>query len=109
MPVLGVSSLNSGRACTALLFCAGRGLRGGGLFGRGLFGCKGPDELHRRQGADLLQQADHQAPGGAEGRELGVARLVHVERSVDFDLQGMAADARSPTTAINPSAVTQRS
>jgi len=64
---------------------------------KALFGRQGPGQ-QRLEGtlSDLLEQARHQALGRAEGRKLGVTGLVHVERPVDFDLQGVATDARPP-------------
>src|SRR6267154_5168420 len=95
MPVLGVSSLNSGRACHGPFFwlplsLAGRhSLCGWSLLGRQWAG----QQHHLCLIADLFEQAGHESLDDACRWQSLVARFIHIKRPIDFDLQRMPTQA----------------
>ena len=89
LPSLGVSSLDLGRLHPrAALFLVWSDLR---LFGRRAIG---PQFLERNLAEPPRQASPDRPPGGRNAAERSIAPLVHVERAVDLELDGMQAGGR---------------
>src|SRR5258708_36815497 len=94
MPVLGVSSLNSGRACHGPFFWPNP------LFVlRRLFGGQKPRQQGFQGGlGEFLEQACHHRLGGGKAWQLLGPCLVHVEPPVALDPRPVPAYSGPPAT-----------